>query len=334
MSNLGNTVLIKNPVFIVSYACVGGKKEGEGPLKDKFDLIFTDNTLGHLQWEKAESEMLKKALQKALQKANLNARQLNAVMSGDLQNQCTATHFAMRDFKVPLIGIYGACSTMAQGLALGAITISGGTYSKAAAMASSHFCAAERQYRTPLVYGAKRTPTAQWTVTGAGCVILQNEGKANSPRIKSATFGHVVDYGVNDITNMGAAMAPAAASTILRHLKNTNTKPEHYDYIYTGDLGAIGSELLHEILKAENADFKNHRDCGLIIYDKQHQKVMAGGSGAACSASVLCADILPKMKAGQMKRILFISTGALMSQTTFLQGESIPAIAHLIEIEI
>ncbi len=334
MNDVSNTIVLNKPVYITSYACVGGKKEGEGPLKHKFDLICPDNSLGYTQWEKAESEIIKKALQIALQKANMNEEQLNAIISGDLQNQCTATHFAMRDFNVPLIGIYGACSTMAQGLAMGAIFASGGELKAVAAISSSHFCAAERQYRTPLVYGVKRTPTAQWTVTGAGCVIIKDEYEYSAAHIKSVTFGNVVDLGVKDITNMGAAMAPAAASTIMRHLKNTNTKPLDYDVIYTGDLGAVGTELLHKILEKENIALLNHKDCGLIIYDRQNQNVMAGGSGAACSACVLCAEILPKLAAKKLKRILFISTGALMSQTTFLQGESIPAIAHLVEIAI
>ncbi len=332
MKQIGKTIVMENAPSFLSYAAVGAKKEGEGPLGDKFDIIFNNAYCNKKTWEQAESEMTKQCLQKALLKANLRADNLNAVIGGDLQNQCTATHFALRGLNVPLIGIYGACSTMAQAIGLSACMVSGKAFNKVAALSSSHFCAAERQYRTPLVYGGKRAPTAQWTVTGSGCAIIANENENRGVYINSVTFGQVVDFGVKDITNMGAAMAPAAASTILRHLRDTRRNPEDFDAIYTGDLGAIGKVLLLNILSKEGVALHNHRDCGLIIYDKRHQKVLAGASGAACSATVLCADILPKIASGKLKRVLFLSTGALMSQSSFFQGESIPVIAHLVEL--
>ncbi len=330
MRREGDTIILEKPVSIISYAAVGGKKEGEGPLKDKFDIIVKDSKCGEKTWEKAESRMARDCIDKALEKCGMCAQDLNAVFAGDLQSQCTATHYAMSEINVPHIGLYGACSTMTQALSLASCMVSAGAMDIAAAMSSSHFCAAERQYRTPLNYGGKRAPTSQWTVTGSGVAILSKNGGA--PYVLSTTFGRVADYDVCDINNMGAAMAPAAADTILRHLKDTKRNPEDFDAIYTGDLGAVGSALLQEIMIKEGVELKNHKDCGLLIFDTSSQNVKAGGSGAACSATVLCCDVLPKIASGELKRVLFLSTGALMSQTTFLQGESIPAIAHLAEI--
>ncbi len=330
MRRLGSTIIFDTPPSIIGYAAVGGKKEGEGPLKDKFDVLLPDTKCGEKTWEKAESRMIQQCLHTALQKCELTTKDLNAVFGGDLQSQCTAMHYAMGEIDVPLVGLYGACSTMTQALALAACTVSAGAMDIAAAATSSHFCAAERQYRTPLNYGGKRTPTSQWTVTGAGAAIVAN--KAQPPNILSATFGTVVNFEISDINNMGAAMAPAAAHTILKHFSDTKREPKDFDAIYTGDLGHIGSELLKEIMKKEGIDLYNHKDCGVLIFDVEKQHVKAGGSGAACSATVLCCDVLPKIKGGELSRILFLSTGALMSQTTFLQGEAIPAIAHLVEI--
>ena len=226
--------------------------------------------------------------------------------------------------------VFGACSTMAETLGLGAALCASGAAEHLLAMASSHFCAAERQFRTPLSYGAVRTPTAQWTVTAAGCCLLQPAGPGVP--IAAATFGRVQDYQVRDINNMGAAMAPAAAATLLHYLKDTGSAPEDFDRIYTGDLGHVGSQLLRDLLAAEGLLLKNHVDCGCILYDATEQTVKSGGSGPGCSASVLCGHILPRLERGTQKRALFIATGALMSQTTFLQKESIPAIAHLVEL--
>ena len=252
------------------------------------------------------------------------------MFAGDLQCQCTASAYTMRGFDTPYLGLYGACSTMAEGFGLAACMVAGGHMQYAAAMSSSHFCAAERQFRTPLDYGGKRTPTAQWTVTGAGAAILAPAG--GPPYVRAVTFGRVRDYNVTDINNMGAAMAPAACETILRYFADTGEKPEHFDAIFTGDLGFVGRTLLLQLLKEEGLPLENHQDCGLLAYDRDAQNVQAGGSGAGCSATVLCCHVLPALREARMKRVLFLSTGALMSQTTFLQGESIPGIAHLIEL--
>ena len=265
----------------------------------------------------------------ASQAAGLQEK-VQLALAGDLQAQCTASSYAMRELGVPFAGLFGACSTMAEGLALGAALCESGAARALLAMASSHFCAAERQFRTPLSYGAVRTPTAQWTATAAGCCLLQPQGAGVG--IAAAAFGRVQDYQVKDINNMGAAMAPAAASTLLHYFKDTNTEPQEFDCIYTGDLGQTGSQLLRELLAAEGLLVRNHVDCGCILFDPNEQRVKSGGSGPGCCASVLCGHILPRLEKGTQKRVLFIATGALMSQTTFLQKESIPAIAHLVEL--
>ncbi len=330
MERTNNTIKLTNPVSIISYAAVGGKKESEGPLGQQFDVLFTDTKCDEKTWEKAESRMSQQCLYTAAQKAGLKPSDLQGVFAGDLQSQCTATHYAMSEIDVPLIGLYGACSTITQAISLAACLVCSGAFTNAAAMSSSHFCAAERQYRTPLMYGGKRTPTSQWTVTGAGAAILAQQNSA--PYVKSVTFGTVQNYNINDINNMGAAMAPAAADTIIKHLKDTSKTPDDFDAIYTGDLGMVGSNLLLEILKKEGINLHNHQDCGLTIFDLEKQNVKSGASGAACSACVLCCDVLPKIKSGKLNDVLFLSTGALMSQTTFLQGEAIPSIAHLAHI--
>ena len=330
MQKKGDTIRFAQPPGIVSYAAVGGKKEAEGPLADAFDLLVTDSRCGEKTWEKAESDFARYGLETALKKARLQPDALDAVFAGDLQCQCTASAYTMRGFDVPYLGLYGACSTMAEGLALASCLVAGGMMRHAAAMSSSHFCAAERQFRTPLDYGGKRTPTAQWTVTGAGCAIVSPDG--GPPYVRGVTFGRVRDYEITDINNMGAAMAPAACETILRYFEDTSEAPEAFDAIYTGDLGLVGSKLLLQLLEQAGLPLQNHTDCGLIVYDRETQNVQAGGSGAGCSAAVLCCHVLPALRAGQLKRVLFLSTGALMSQTTFLQGESIPGIAHLVEL--
>ena len=330
MKRIGDTVLLTAPPTIAAYAAVGGKKEGEGPLAKQFDVLITDTHCGEETWEKAESCLSRLCLDTALHKGNFEVKQLSAVLAGDLQCQCTASNYAMRGVDAPYLGLYGACSTMAEGLGLAACMVGAGAWKLAAAMSSSHFCAAERQFRTPLEYGGKRTPTAQWTVTGAGTAILAPEGCG--PYVRAVTFGRVRDFEISDINNMGAAMAPAAAETILHYLTDTGETPDSFDAIYTGDLGFVGRTLLLELLRREGVAVQNHKDCGLLVYDRDIQNVQAGGSGAGCSASVLCCEILPKLARGQLKRVLFLSTGALMSQTTFLQGESIPGIAHLVEL--
>lgn len=325
----GDTILFEAPPSAVAYAAVGGKKEAEGPLADAFDMLIADTLCGEKTWEKAESDFARYCLEAALKKGRLQADALDAVFAGDLQCQCTASAYTMRGFDTPYLGLYGACSTMAEGLGLAACMVAGGMMHTAAALSSSHFCAAERQFRTPLDYGGKRTPTAQWTVTGAGAVILGGRGSAC---ISAVTFGRVRDLEVKDINNMGAAMAPAAAETIRRYFSDTGEAPAAFDAVYTGDLGAVGSQLLAQLLERDGLVLHNHQDCGLLVFDRTTQDVQAGGSGAGCSASVLCCHVLPRLEAGKLRRVLFLSTGALMSQTTFLQGESIPGVAHLVEL--
>lgn len=327
---MGDTICFENPPSIVEFGAVGGKKEGEGPLATGFDLLFEENTLGEETWEKAESRLQRHCLDLVMKKANCKPEQLSLLFGGDLQNQCTATGYTMRNVPVPFAGLYGACSTMAEAVGLASCMAAGGFVDAAVALTSSHFCAAERQFRTPLTYGAKRTPTAQWTATAAGCCIIKPQG--NGPYVTSVTFGRVQDFQIADINNMGAAMAPAAAQTILRYCTDTGSMPDDFDAVFTGDLGVVGSRLLKELLRKEGFALNNHKDCGLMLYDLDAQQVQAGGSGAGCSASVLCAHILPALRRREMKRVLFLSTGALMSQITFLQKETIPSVAHLVEL--
>ncbi len=326
----GDTLCFAHPAVIGAYAAVGGKKEAAGPLGAGLDITYNDNAMHEKTWEKAETDLLGDCARKCLEKAKTRAQDVSLAFSGDLQAQCTASNYAMRGLDIPYAGLFGACSTMAEGLALGGALCSAGLGEQILAMASSHFCAAERQFRTPLEYGGKRTPTAQWTATAAGACLIRAAGKG--VRITAATFGRVQDFQVKDINNMGAAMAPAAAATLLRHLQDTGNTPADFDVIFSGDLGRVGSALFEELMHAEGVPVENHQDCGCILYDPE-QKVKSGGSGPGCCASVLCAHILPKLEKGEWKRIAFMATGSLMSQTTFLQKESIPSVAHLVVLE-
>ncbi len=327
------TVLINNPVYIISHASVVGKKEGEGPLRDSFDMIVTDDKMGQKSWDLAEGIFQKTALEIATKKANLQYSNINYVLSGDLQNQCVATHYGLRDANIPFLGLYGACSTMVESLSVGAMLISGGFADNTACLTSSHFCSAEKQYRTPLEYGGQRTPTAQWTATASGAAILSSKGEG--PKITHITTGKITDKGVTDISNMGAAMAPAALDTLVAHFKDTNFTPDDYDLIVTGDLGVIGSDILCDLIKEQGFDISHkHVDCGMILYDIENQDVHAGASGCGCCASVLCGHLLKEMKKGKYKNILVAATGALMNPQTILQGESIPTISHAISISI
>ena len=326
----GDTLIFPKPPVIAAHACIGGKKEGESPLAAEFDELHSDNRLGQASWEAAETQLQLQTARLCLKKAHATEKDVSLLLAGDLQAQCTASGYAARALGLPFAGLFGACSTMAEGLALGAALCEGGAARNLLAMASSHFCAAERQFRTPLSYGAVRTPTAQWTATAAGCCLLQPQGEGVG--IAAATFGRVQDYQVKDINNMGAAMAPAAASTLLHYFKDTGTEPQEFDCIYTGDLGQVGSQLLRELLAAEGLLIKNHVDCGCILFDANEQSVKSGGSGPGCCAAVLCGHILPRLRRGSQKRVLFTATGALMSQTIFLQKETIPAVAHLVEL--
>lgn len=325
------TVLLKNHVSILSCASIAGTKEQEGPLGGTFDEIMSDAMWNEKSWEKAESKMQKTAVCRAAEKAAISICDVKYIFAGDLLNQCIASGFGLRELDIPFMGVYGACSTMAETLGLAALTVDGGYSDLSVAVTSSHFCTAERQYRTPLEYGGQRTPTAQWTVTGAGAVILSNSGGA--PYVTHFTAGRIVDMGICDANNMGAAMAPAAYDTLLAHFKDTNSSPEDYDLIATGDLGKVGKSILKDMMKDEGYDLsKNYEDCGCLIYDLDKQDVHAGGSGCGCGASVLCGYFTDMLKSGKISRLLFVGTGALLSPTSSLQGESIPSVAHAVVI--
>ena len=326
----GQTAALACPLSLLSFANVVGKKEGEGPLAACFDYVDTDDAFGASTWEQSERAMQQKALTLALEKAGPGEGQLDWLFAGDLLNQCISSSFAARDQKCPFFGLYGACSTMAESLSLAALLVDGGFAAHAAAMTSSHFCSAERQYRTPLEYGGQRPPTAQWTVTGAGCVILSREGPG--PYITHVTTGKIVDKGIQDANNMGAAMAPAAYDTIQAHFRDTGRRPSDYDLIVTGDLGSLGKEILLDLFHRDGIEFKNLEDCGVLIYDAQTLDVHCGGSGCGCSAAVLTGFLLNGMKQGRWRRLLFCGTGALLSPTSTLQGESIPSICHAVAI--
>ncbi len=327
-----NTFTMVNPPSIKSFASIVGKKEGQGPLSDCFDRIESDSYFGQKTWEKAESELQRQTVELALKKANITTSDIDFMFAGDLLNQCIGSTFGLRDLNIPLIGIYGACSTMAEGLMLSSIMTDNGLGGNIVAVTSSHFCTAERQFRLPLSYGGQRTPTAQWTCTASGAMVVAP--KAEPPYVRGVTIGKIVDMGVTDANNMGAAMAPAAAYTISTFLKDVKMKPSDFDCIVTGDLGIVGSELLNQFMKEEyKIDIsKVHKDCGKMIFDIEKQDVHSGGSGCGCSASTLCGYFLPKVKSGEIKNMLFIATGALMSPTASQQGESIPSIAHLVHI--
>lgn len=325
------TVKLDNNISIVSSAAVVGEKEHEGPLGKFFDLYYKDELFSKSSFEQAESKMQQLALGEAIKKIGLQEQELDCILAGDLLNQCIASNYAAREAEIPFLGLYSACSTMALAMSLASIMIESGAIRRAAAITSSHFCGAERQYRFPLEYGSQRTPTCQWTVTGSGALIIEQNN--NGPKIREITFGKILDLGVMDMNNMGAAMAPAAADTIKAFLDDTETKPSDYDLILTGDLGKVGSELLVELLKMDKIDIsKNHNDCGKLIFDIENQDVHSGGSGAGCCASVFASFVMKQLKSKKLKNILFCATGALMSPTANQQGETIPAIAHLLHI--
>ena len=318
-----------SPPAVAGYGSVAGKKEREGPLADAFDYSSEDTRFGEQTWEKAETKMQQLALQAALNRAAMTKDELSMAFSGDLLNQCIGSSFCLRGMGIPALGLYGACSTMAESLLLAAMSVAGGFAENAAALTSSHFAGSERQYRFPLGYGGQRPPTAQWTVTGSGCVILHaGQGKIY---IRAATVGTIVDLGITDVGNMGAAMAPAAADTIRNHLKELGRRAQDYDRIVTGDLGAVGAQLLRKSLEREGIVLADrYDDCGLMIYDRHRQDVHAGGSGCGCSALVLCGRLLRQMEAGQIRNLLFCGTGALFSPISSSQGESIPGVCHAV----
>lgn len=326
---MGETLVLKNAPAVSAFASVVGQKEADGPLGRRFDAVEPDARAGQDSWEKAESAMLRRAIDMAAERAGGAP---GCVLAGDLLNQCAGSAYAVRGLAAPFFGLYGACSTMAEGLGLAALLVDGGYFESAAAATGSHFCSAERQFRYPLEYGGVRTPTAQWTVTGAGCVVLSREGAG--PYVTRFTPGRIVDAGIKDMANMGAAMAPAAYDTLKRHFEQTGRGPDYYDVVLTGDLGRLGQEILRDLFAADGVDLgPNYMDCGVLIYDIERQDTHCGGSGCGCSASVLTGHFLRGMRDGLWRRVLFAATGALMSPTTAQQGESIPAICHAVAIE-
>lgn len=323
------TVSLSNQPTVLGHGAVGGKKEGEGPLGQEFDAVFTDTRLGEDTWEQAESALQREALTRALDKAGISPSQLQYLFAGDLLNQNIASTFGLREMGVPLLGQFGACSTMGQTIAMAAIFVDSGAADLCGALTSSHFCTAERQFRFPLEYGGQRPPTSQWTATASGAVVVGRAGKG--VRIREVCIGRVQDYGVTDMNNMGAAMAPAAADTLVNFFEDTGTTPADYDCIATGDLGLVGSRLCRELVAEKGYNLgDNYTDCGLLLFDRETQDVHAGGSGCGCSAAVLCAHFLPRLERGELKNLLFVPTGALMSPTSSQQGESIPGIAHAV----
>jgi len=326
------TIKLNSSPSVLCYAAVASKKESEGPMASYIDILNQDSMFGQTTWEKAESRMQQEVAEKALSKGNLSPTQIDCMFAGDLLNQCIGSHYGLRDLGIPLVGVYSACATMAQSLGLAALFVETGAAANALAVTSSHFCSAERQFRFPLEYGGQRTPTAQWTATGAGAAVVG--ASTAPPYVKAVQFGSILDKGVKDINNMGAAMAPAAAQTISRYFQDTMTGPDNYDLILTGDLAAVGSQLLIQLLERDGYKMgKKHGDCGLMIYDRDIQsEVNAGGSGCGCSATVLCSYIMQSMREGKINNLLFVATGALMSTVSVQQKESIPAVAALVHL--
>lgn len=324
------TILFENRPSVIGFFAIAGLKEGMGNFKDYFDMILEDDLFGEKTFELAERKIFVETIKNAISKANLSISDIDMLISGDLLNQIISASFSARELDLTYLGLYGACSTMAETLAVGATIIDGNYMQNIACCTGSHFSSAERQYRFPLELGNQRPPTSQWTVTGSGCTIISNQpGKI---RISSATFGKVVDYGINDVNNMGAAMAGSAMSTIKAHLEDTCSKIEDYDLILTGDLGKLGSEILVDLMEHEGYDMgEKYNDCGHMMFSDS-QKTFQGASGAGCSAIVLNSYVFKKMLQGEYKRVLFCATGALLSTLSSQQGETIPGICHCVEL--
>lgn len=328
-----STIEFNNDVYINGFFSSVGKIEGEGPLGRYFDVVSDDALFGAKSWEQAENNLIKTTVSGALTKASVTPSEIDLLFAGDLLNQCTGSSFGLKDFDIPFFGLYGACSTFVESTALAACMINAGYVGRTVSAASSHFCASEKQYRFPLEYGGVRTPTSQWTVTGSGALVMSHKG--TGMRVTSMTVGRMVDMGVCDANNMGAAMAPAAADTIYRHFEETGKSPSDYDCIVTGDLATVGSQLLIELLNQKGLDISaNHMDTGSMIFDNELQGTNAGGSGCGCVASVFCSYFAPKLAKKEIRKIFVVATGALMSTTTAQLGEPIIGIAHGITIEI
>ena len=323
------TIALSDPPSVLAFANIGGKQEGLGPLSAYFDELSEDSFFGEKTWEKAESAMQKKVLQRALDRSGLTPGDVDYILAGDLLNQCIGSSFGLREFGIPFYGLYGACSTMGESLSLAALLIDGGYAQCCAAITSSHFCTAERQYRMPVPYGNQRPPTAQWTATAAGCTILSAQGPG--PYITHVTCGKIVDKGIADANNMGAAMAPAAYDTLRAFFQDTGTGPNDYDLVITGDLGELGHSIVRDFFARDGVTMgENFQDCGLLLFDRKKQDMHTGASGCGCSASVLNGYLLTQMRQGSWKKMVFAPTGALLSTTSSFQGESIPSICHAV----
>ena len=326
------SIIFQKCPYLMSAASVVGTREGEGPLGNKFDVVGSDDEFGEKTWELSESALQKEASQIAIGKAGLEKWQIQFAFGGDLLGQSIATSFGVMDMQIPLFGLYGACSTAGESLTLASITVAGGFADYVLAVTSSHFASAEKQFRFPLEYANQRPLSATWTVTGSGAFVVGT--KRSKVRIKGVTPGKIVDYGIKDSMNMGAAMAPAACDTIAQNFLDFDCQPDDYDRIVTGDLGYVGQEILINLLKDKGYDItKQHMDCGIEIYDKDSQDTHAGGSGCGCSAVTFAAHILPKVEKGEWKKVLFVPTGALLSTVSFNEGQSVPGIAHGVVLE-
>lgn len=325
--------ILNSPVSIKETASIVGPKEKAGPLHQHFDLCLEDEFWGEKSWESAESKFVKETVNTAITKSGIPIKDIDFCLAGDLLNQCIASSFGLRETNIPFLGLFGACSTFVESLIVGSSLIDGDFAQNVICAASSHFCSAEKQFRFPLELGNQRPPSSQWTVTGSGCAILTKSG--NGPYITSFTPGKIVDMGIKDVNNMGAAMAGAAQDTLIRHFKDTGTKPSDYDAIFTGDLGYIGKDILIDLASSKGYNIKsNYNDCGVMIFDKEKQDTHSGGSGCGCIASVFSGFIYKQLKKQEYKNILLIATGALMNSTSSQQGESIPGIAHAVSIKI
>lgn len=334
MKKIGTqTFKLDNPVTIFETASIVGKKEADGPLAKYFDVCLQDEFFGEKTWEKAESKMIKFAIETVIRKSNIAVSDIDYLLAGDLLNQCISSSFGIRDFEIPFLGIFGACSTFVEGMMIGSMLLDGGAGNYALAATSSHFCSAEKQFRFPLELGNQRPPTSQWTVTGSSAAVLSKLG--TGPFITHVTPGKIVDRGITDANNMGSAMAPAAVSTILTHLKDTGRKPTYYDAIITGDLGHIGKGIVLDLCKAEGFQLSSiYNDCGVLMFDKEKQDTHSGGSGCACCGTVFSGYFFNQLKEKKIKKMLLVATGALMNSTSTQQGESIPGIAHAVSIEL
>ena len=334
MKKIGTqTFKLDNPVTIFETASIVGKKEADGPLAKYFDVCLQDEFFGEKTWEKAESKMIKFAIETVIRKSNIAVSDIDYLLAGDLLNQCISSSFGIRDFEIPFLGIFGACSTFVEGMMIGSMLLDGGAGNHALAATSSHFCSAEKQFRFPLELGNQRPPTSQWTVTGSSAAVLSKSG--TGPFITHVTPGKIVDRGITDANNIGSAMAPAAVSTILTHLKDTGRKPTYYDAIITGDLGHIGKSIVLDLCKTEGVQLSSvYNDCGVLMFDKEKQDTHSGGSGCACCGTVFSGYFFNQLKKKKIKKMLLVATGALMNSTSTQQGESIPGIAHAISIEL